>query len=152
MPQKSSPFSGLPLSVQTDGPLDQRLFGRPSPPAPTTPPVSPLVVATEPPPAGQPVPAGSRASLIQKARQLKPSSLQVRFDLGERPLYKVTYPLTQEEVEALEDLKLELSRALDTAITKNELLRAALHLLVEDYVANGEQSYVVQKLARPAKR
>jgi hypothetical protein len=64
------------------------------------------------------------------------------------PLYKASYLFTQEEQEALEDLKLELSRQFGDKVFKNDLIRAALHLLIEDYNANGAKSYVTRKTRR----
>lgn len=81
--------------------------------------------------------------------QLKPTTLMApQFDLDDEALYKATFVFTQVEGEALEDLKIQLKRDLDTKINKYDLIRAALHLLIEDYAANAERSYVSRKLRR----
>jgi hypothetical protein len=71
-----------------------------------------------------------------------------RFDLHEVALWKGSFVFTREEMEALEDLKVELSRSLDKKVNKYDLMRAALHLLVEDHRSNGEKSYATRKLRR----
>ena len=71
-----------------------------------------------------------------------------RFDLREEPLYKASFVFTQGELEGLEDLKLELRRQLDAKVTKNSLIRAALHMLLEDHAANGERGYASRKIKR----
>jgi hypothetical protein len=158
------PFSGLNLSAQTNTqPLDQRLFA----PAPTTEPklpdrstprasvsarpnVSRLDASTsEPIPAPdhqfQEKPRPSAAS--RSAKRIEISSFAAsRFDLADEALYQASFVFTQEELEALEDLKIELKRELDTKVTKNDLIRSALHMLVEDYRTNGERADVYRRL------
>ena len=80
---------------------------------------------------------------------LKPASLvSSSFKLDDEALYKASYVFTIQELEALEDLKLELKRELDSKVTKNDLIRAALHMLVEDYREQDQQSYVYRKVRR----
>jgi hypothetical protein len=53
----------------------------------------------------------------------------------------------------LEDLKLELRRKHDTRVTKNDLARCALQLLVEDYGRHQERSFLGRKLlGKPGRR
>jgi hypothetical protein len=144
---RDDPFSGLRLSEQTsDGKLDQRLFApQPAPPPAPKP---------EPPPATEPAkPAAKPARPAQPQKQPKQpethkllASPAPRFDLGDEPLYKASYLFTQAELEALEDLKLELRRQYDTKVTKNDLMRSALHLLLEDHAANSLRSYANRKI------
>jgi hypothetical protein len=75
-----------------------------------------------------------------------PPSLRGRFDLADEPLHKASYLFTREELEALEDIKLELQRSLDTKVTKNDVARCAFQMLFEDYRANGARSYVTRKI------
>lgn len=144
------PFSGLNLSAQAQpGKLDQRLFnsGPPSPP-PTADPVVPTKI--EPPkkpaePAASPAKPSSIAS-IQKPPRATTPRFDRKLDLKDEPLYKASYLYTQEELEMLEDLKLELRREYDTKVTKNQLIRSALHMLLEDHSANGRRSYASRKI------
>lgn len=140
------PFSGLSLSEQTQpAKLDQRLFtpGPPStPPAPkpSEPPKSEPIKAV-------PSPEVSAPKATTSSTAPKPSAAPTpRFDLKEVPLYKASFLYTQEELEALEDLKLELRREYDVKVTKNELIRSALHMLLEDHSANGKRSYASRKI------
>jgi hypothetical protein len=76
---------------------------------------------------------------------LKPRS---RFDLNDDPRYKASYNYTNEELIAVEDLRMELQRKFDKKVTKNDLMRSALHLLLEDHDANGDRSYASQKVRK----
>jgi hypothetical protein len=113
------------------GKLDQRLFASSPPPA-----VAPEV----PPPSAKPEPA-----LVAKAPTAPPlnksappaAATERRFNLTDEALYKATFAFTDDELAALEDLKIALKRELDTKVTKNDLMRAALHLLLEDNAATG---------------
>lgn len=75
------------------------------------------------------------------------------FDIEETPTHKDSFLFTEAEFEALEDLKLEFRRRYDTKITKNDIARSALHLLVQDYRENKERSFLGKRfLRKPAKR
>ena len=141
------PFAGIRLSEQTAPPkLDQRLFvaEQPNRPLVTKPAESHVAEAPVPP-----RPARSSPAVAQPTSPIPPpASLNRTFNINELPLYKASYLFTLDELEALEDLKLELRRVLDTKTTKNDLIRAALHMLVEDYRANRSQSYAVRKAKR----
>lgn len=99
------------------------------------------------------IPSTEPTHALPTPAQLKPTTLTApRFNLDEEALYKATFVFTQAEGEALEDLKIQLKRDLDTKINKYDLIRAALHLLVEEYAANGERSYVFRMLRRRSRR
>lgn len=141
----NDPFRGMRLSEQS-GPtkLEQQLF------APTPTPKPPAVKPPEPeqsaPRRLMTTPAAPAAP-TEKLAAVRPASLATpRFKLAEEPLHKATYVFTQPELEALEDLKLELRRGQDAKVTKNDLIRSALHMLIEDYAANGTRSYASRKV------
>jgi hypothetical protein len=125
-----NPFERKP-SPETPpaGPLDQQLF------APQKPPAEPIAPQPEPSVTTQPV-------------DIKLGSLNRSFDVAERALYQANYRFTKEENEAMDDLKLELSRDLGSSITKNDVLRLGLHFMIEDYVTAGDQSYLIKKLRK----
>ncbi len=126
--------------------LDQRLFGA-GPPAPT--PTPPRATPSKPPPSSPSPSNPSPEPKPKRVEDLKPASLTApRFDLDDEALYKASFLFTQPELEALEDLKLELRRQLDTKVTKNDLIRSALQMLVEDYAANGGRSYATRKIRK----
>lgn len=140
------PFAGIRLSEQTATPkLDQRLFAPDPSPSPAPKPPSSAKTGRPKAPASAPsppsVPAGTSTS---KA----PSPSAPRFDLKEEPLYKASFLFTQGELEGLEDLKLELRRQFDAKVTKNGLIRSALHMLLDDHATNGERSYASRKVRK----
>jgi hypothetical protein len=148
---RDDPFAGIRLSEQTsDSKLDQRLFSEPKA-VPAQPKVSTPASADQSELPQNPQ-MGAQGSLAAEAPSLKPSSIaSPRFDLKEQALYKATFVFTQKELEGLEDLKLELHRELDAKITKYDLVRCALHMLLEDYAANADLSYVTRKMKMRAK-
>jgi hypothetical protein len=79
-------------------------------------------------------------------------SQRFQFDVSARADHKYTLAFTDEELEALEDVKLELRRRYDVKTTKTELVRCGLWDLIEDYARHGEQSRVLQRLRARAPR
>lgn len=145
MPQRD-PFSGAKLSKLV-GPesakLDQRLFG----PAPTRQPPTPSPTAATPEaPKDAPTVALAQAEPRPKPKTAPPRG--PAFHLSERPLYKLSYLYTQEEFNALEDLRADLSGDAEEKVTKNDIVRAALHLLLEDHAAKKSDSYATRKIRK----
>jgi hypothetical protein len=145
-------FSGIRLSEQVgQASVEQRLFAV-SQPSPT--PKEPKLVNQE---TGKP-----RSREVEKTRGKDVSQegvreaskeRRVRLDLADIPTHKDSFLFTPAEFEALEDLKIEFRRKHDLKITKNDLARCALHLLVEDYETNQERSFLGRKfLGKPNKR
>ncbi len=150
MPKSVSPFTGVKLTEQTpfpDARLDQRLF-------------SPAV------PRPVPKPQSTQTDEIQEGRKEgkkesrkegikegeKEASLPGKreegplFDLNDPPFQKANFLFTNQEFEALEDLKLDLRRTYDVKASKQDLARCAIHQLIEDYRQQGEASVVVRRL------
>lgn len=169
----SAAFSGLKLSENSSsGGLDQRLFGEatkgppdagkngtatvdrapaqadqrpeprsPSPKGPPKPiqralPASEPVIRVNGEPVREPQPAGA-------ARWAT-----LAFDINVKPYRKDSFLFTDDEFEAMEDLKLELKRIHDLPATKNDIARIALQRLFEDYARRGGASAVVSRLAQ----
>jgi hypothetical protein len=146
MMKSTSPFAGLKLTEQavpSAGP-DQRLF------APSNQP--------PPPPSNQGI---SQATLqARKVGTKEPRNLgnqpagpsapieKPLFDLSEAPYRNDTFAFTDQELDAIEDLKLELRRKHDIRATKNSLVRCAVHVLIEDYKQHGAQSVAARRLRR----
>jgi hypothetical protein len=132
---RDDPFSGLSLSGDAQSEqLDQRLFEPDKERcAKSTPLPSPGDIRVEqsklPADGGQHTPHPAPPTIDSKPR----------FDLNETPLYKASFLFTQEELEALEDLKFELRRAYDNKVTKNDLIRSALHSLLENHAGNSSR-------------
>jgi hypothetical protein len=68
------------------------------------------------------------------------------FDLNVKPYRKDSYLFTNEEFEALEDLKIELRRSYDVKVSKNDLARCAIGQLLADFRRNPGRSAVVREL------
>ncbi len=69
-----------------------------------------------------------------------------RFDIGVEPYTQATFKFTDDELYALDDLKRDLNRQRELKTTKQNLIRYAVHKLVEDYEQNGDESWLVQQL------
>ncbi|MCA9852249.1 MAG: hypothetical protein KC482_01390 [Dehalococcoidia bacterium] len=161
-----STFSGLKLSEgTTGGGLDQRLFGappvkptsvavpkkakpKPSPPAPGP---------SSPPPPSKPAVPESHAApritingerVLESGRMGAARWADLAFDINTKPYRKDSFLFTDDEFEALEDLKLELKRNYDLPATKNDIARIALQRLYEDYADAGATSAIVSRLQR----
>lgn len=134
---RDDPFRGLHLSEQVGpGKIEQRLF---SPPKPAPGPTSRV---------GERPAESPSEKLPQPTKPLPAKPAASTFDLKERPLFKVSFLYTEEEIAALEKLRVDLAEQLDQKVTKNELLRAALHLLLEDHATSGARSYATRKIRR----
>lgn len=68
------------------------------------------------------------------------------FDIDAKPWRKDSFLFTDSEFDRLDDLKLEIRRRFDLAATKNDIARAALQSLFEDYARNPEKSRVIHYL------
>jgi hypothetical protein len=141
---RDDPFAGIPLSEQAQAAkLEQRLFEPGKSPTNVRP--RPPAVETKPP--SQPKPPSQAATNAASASKA-PSLKATRFDLADMPINKMSFLMTPEEFESLEDLKLELRRDLDTKVTKNDLIRCALHMLIENYVEHKDASYASRKIRK----
>jgi hypothetical protein len=154
---RNDPFAKL-------GALDQKLFAKPTPQPATSPVAEPLTP--------DPHPDSSRdrslpdASLhLEKHREtdreagrqvgkeggretsISPATPSpIPFDLEAKPHRKLSYLFTDEEFEAMEDLKTELRRAYDISAVKNDIARCAIGFLISDFTHNRDRSFVVRHL------
>jgi hypothetical protein len=69
-----------------------------------------------------------------------------RFDIGAEPYSQATFKFTDDELYALDDLKRDLNRQRELKTTKQNLVRFAVHRLVEEYEQNGDESWLVKQL------
>ena len=145
-------FAGIRLSEQV-GPasIEQRLFsGQPLSPTPKEPKPKTQEIGK---PGNREVGQEGKRETIQEGMKEASKERKIRFNLADSPTRKDSFLFTEQEFEALEDLKLELRRKHDVKVTKNDLARCALHLLVEDYETNRERSFLGRKfLGKPNKR
>ena len=70
------------------------------------------------------------------------------FDINERPYRQNTYAFTDEELNALEDMKITIRRNLGLDVTKNDLVRCAIHGLIEEFNRLGSSSSVLNRLRK----
>jgi hypothetical protein len=145
MAKSPSPFAGMKLTEQTpltQTGLDQKLFSRPTPlPEQPVPQEGQEKVEAPKPRTPAPVKARKRATAKPAASEAK------GFDLNLPTEKSHTFAFTFEELWALEELKTGLSRllGLDQRITKIDIIRCALHMIVDDYHQRGEQSFIVDR-------
>jgi hypothetical protein len=144
MSKAPSPFAGMKLTEQTplaQTGLDQKLFSRPTPPEkPVSQEAEEKEAVTKPR-----TPAPVRP---QKRKPAKPITAEGKgFDLNLPTEKSHTFAFTFEELWALEEVKTGLSRllGLDLRITKIDIIRCALHMIVDDYHQRGEQSFIVDR-------
>ena len=164
---KPSPFAGLKLSEQVATPpsaaLDQQLFSRTPSTAPEQPPATDaqknLPAAKEP--RDQGTKEGSK--LANKEGSLEPRNLGTlaataepasrwKLDMGESAYRKNTYAFTDDELNALEDIAIHIRRNLDMDVTKNDLVRCAIHGLVADFALSGDKSDAIRRLRKKRPR
>ena len=144
-----SPFAGVKLTEQTPvkpAGLDQRLFqpdnGQKEAAEPS---LQPSKVARK---------ETSKVGTLETRNQgtLEPLSVKVEkelFDINQQAHRSNTFVFTDEELWALEDAKIELRRKYDLEkVTKYDIVRCALHCLLEDYRDRKGQSFLVRRLSR----
>jgi len=154
MAKAVSPFAGLKLTEQsplTSHGTDQRLFAAPPPPPPDRPKRLPV-------PKDYPGNLGTLEPTKQarKLGTLEPRKLEQKdqaerealFDINREPFRNNTFIFTEEELWALEDTKVELKRKYELRATKYDLIRCGLHMLIEDYRQNKDQSFIVERLRK----
>jgi hypothetical protein len=165
MDKRRDPFAGVKLSEavpaysQPPG-RDQRLFG-PTPlpvatsealPEPSTTTDAPQNLGTKEArdigskePRKQP----SKFPRNQVSKELRSSTAaetSSRWHIKQRPNHRMTFDFTDEELDALDDLKREARRRYELKTTKQDLVRHAIHELLRDYEENGEASWILAKL------
>lgn len=109
-------------------------------------PTEPVVVPPPQPPAAMP----PHAAAATPATELAPPDLPA-FDLSDPADKTNTYSFTKDELWAINDLVRELDRAYDIQVTRYNLVRLAVHQLIEDFRRTKEQSFAYQRLRHPKK-
>jgi hypothetical protein len=86
------------------------------------------------------------------AKTLKSEDVEVVFDLNQEATETRGIPFTQDELDALYDLKRDLRKGLDLRVNQYDIVRIGVHTMIEDYRRNGEKSIVVQKAKTKIRR
>lgn len=164
-------FSGVPLTQHTPlartGP-DQRLFA-PSPAAAPEP--TPQEPAPSPPAAesknletkearnlgskepskgapSRPRNLGSKEPRLPATAPTTPADQTPRFDFEVRPGRQANFVFTDDELDAVEDLKRDARRKYGLTTTKQDIVRFAVIDLLADFEARGEASRFMRWLAQ----
>jgi hypothetical protein len=149
MSKTASPFAGLKLSEPvTSAPgTDQRLFTvRPTAATPRPQPNTALLPsepAKEARKQGTLEPRSDRATNAKAAAGTEPSAI---FDITIPAYQNNTYAFTAEELWAIEDTKQALERTHNLKVTKYNLIRLGVHLLIEDFRRKHGDSFAVKRL------
>jgi hypothetical protein len=136
MAKATSPFVGKKLTGITspaNTSIEQRLFSH----SPTQNKAEKPKVAEETREATKP------ATVIER-----PDTDAKAFDLKTTPYKPATFVFTAEELHGLQDLKTELDRTFDLKATKIDIVRCAVHSIVEDYRERGSESLIVQRIRK----
>lgn len=169
MTKPPSPFAGVKLSDlvsrPSPGPLDQQLFGPPPPRAPISTPIQQEAaqrrqdVKTQ---SGQDTKTSTRQDIktsirqdvnaprhqdVNVSRQQEVKTYNINDDTFDRETVRVS----KAEQRAIEQLKLSLRELLDSTVGKNDIFRAGLHFILDDFRRNGEQSEIVSRLREKTK-
>lgn len=152
MAKSPGAFAGLKLTNQTPlggSGVDQKLFTRPTPPPEQ--PVKQEVTEVPTAPTKQ-VSLETRKPGNREARRVGAGEVAAtearEFDLNIPTEKSETFAFTFEEWLALDQLKTELTRLLgvDLRVTKIDIMRCALYMIVNDYRTRGEQSVLFDRI------
>ena len=177
MTKLPSPFAGVKLtdlvSKSSPGPLDQQLFRQPPLPAPPS--TSDLqesrqehkdVKTSRRQDDKMSLRQDTKTSLSQDINATKHqgvNTLRLKdvktarqheikpYDINDETFERETVRISKTEQRAVEQLKLSLRELLDSTIGKNDIFRAGLHFLLEDFHTNGERSEIVSRLRKKTK-
>ena len=169
MPKSRDPFRGVNLAdhVFPTAARDQRLFApAPQPPAQRAATPTPKSLREQEPTnvvsnvptkerskettnEGTNVPRKDVSNVPQGEQEDRPIDANVsRWRITARPGHRTSFDFTDEELDALEDVKRDAHRQHDLRTTKQDLVRHAVHNLLSDYEEHGEQSWIIQKLRK----
>ena len=74
----------------------------------------------------------------------KESGKAPKESMEEKPVFKASFLYTEQEMELFEDLKLGMRRKHGLKVTKNDIARAGIRLVSEDYKKNQENSFLAK--------
>ena len=162
MSKPKSIFAGMKLTEQTPlgtgvGP-DQRLFTRTAmaPASDDAPAPDDAPQESSPPPAEPVRPRNLRTKEptnlgLGGGKQVPPPASGAEpalpFDIGIRAGHQANFLFTDDELDALDDLKRDAKRRYGFQTTKQDLVRYAVIELLNDYLAHGQDSRVIQWLS-----
>lgn len=125
---------------------------------------TPVEEPTPSPPATEPAietPAVSASTTPEKPRaserhdvtterrhDVRPLPSSPRLDINQPTTSHDTLRLSSDETRAMEELKSALKWEHDVTVSKNDICRAAIHELIEEYRAKGSSSAAVKRLKK----
>lgn len=100
-----------------------------------------------------PVPAPSHDVMTSKRQSVTTSASPLSaasagFDINRPTASRDSLRLSVDETRALDELRASLKWDYDLTVSKNDICRAALHWLLEDFRVKGEKSTAVARLRR----
>jgi hypothetical protein len=99
------------------------------------------------------MPANQHAGMPTSHHADKPAPTQSPLPAAEKALTeKETFRCTIDEVLAIEELKTRIKRDLDLRVSKQDIERCAMRVVIEDYRENGEKSVFVKELRKKSLR
>ena len=143
MAKSPSPFAGKKLTGLTspaETSIEQRLFSS-----------SPTQNKAEKPKEAEETRDADKPATVDTLKQEtveRPVTNTKEFDLKVTPYRPATFVFTAEELHGLQDLKTELDRTFDLKATKIDIVRCAVHSIVEDYRQRGAESLIVQRIRK----
>lgn len=107
-------------------------------------------------PADQPTSSLERTSDVMTSRRhsvttsasISPAAEPAGFDINRPTASRDSLRLSIDETKALDDLRQSLKWDYDVTVSKNDICRAALHMLLEDWKSRGERSAAMSRLKR----
>jgi hypothetical protein len=161
MTKPASPFAGITLTDHTAlaaRGTDQQLFS-PTAPHPPAPPASAHTAGVSIPQQATHLPRKEGSQEPRKVGTQKPGNpatftsgaqaetrARLRFDITTPATEKNSYMFSEEELWALRDVETELERTYRTDVSKYNIVRLGLHMLLEDYRNDKHDSFLVRRL------
>jgi hypothetical protein len=75
-------------------------------------------------------------------------SAHAPFDLSKKPTEKRGHRFVIEEIWAIEDVKAELNREMDLGVSQEDIVRAGVHFVIDDYRKNKQNSILVKMVTK----
>jgi hypothetical protein len=115
-------------------------------PQATAPEIAPAETVTAPPSPPETAPTPTDAVPPPPLVSVAGEPTGPAFDLGAPADKTNTYSFSKDELWAINDMVQELDRRYDVQVTRYNLVRLAVHCLIEDFRRNKEQGFALQHL------
>src|SRR5215210_4418210 len=82
----------------------------------------------------------SHAPISEFSQSPKIESAHAPLELSKKALKKMGYRFTNDEIWAIQDIKTEINREFDLAVSQEDIVRSGVHYVIEDYRKNNGKS------------